>query len=264
MFRPISLNAVKSGITRLREKGAANPESLWDATNCFINNTRMPEIRPGSVVDADLDPLTKGLFGYHGKLYTFCHTTVTMPASSKYVLVILINPVNASVALKDVHFAADYVGAPYVVAEFADGSSFHYWLETQTTWKANTTYQIGDLVQPTVPNGLSYRPSRLGNAYAAWTPGAPRAVADRVEPTTYNGFYYEVVTADGTNPTSGLVEPTWPTNDGETVIEETNTSTVISPVPTTVPPATDGSTGSGTSYGPNERPGSGTGSTSPL
>jgi hypothetical protein len=97
---------------------------------------------------------------------------------------------------------------------------------------------------PTANNGFAYKATRQGSAYPAWTGRVVRAIGDRVEPSTYNGYYYEVVDVDGTNPSSGDTEPSWPTEDGALVIEAADglpgggtTTTPTTPrEPTPVPP----------------------------
>ena len=230
-YRDASLSAVKAGMTRLRNKGGASPDSLYELLNGYVTNSRSCKIRPGAVIDGVFATTnTRGLLAYNDKLWVFAHTVVAVP-SSKYQLAVLRHPNNSSLTIKRIHFATIYVGAIYVVAEFSNGEIFHYWLEEPTTWEANKIYKEGALVQPTTPNGFVYRATRLGNAYPAWVARAPRAVGDKIEPSTYTGFYYEVTSVSGANPTSGTIEPTWPKNDGETVIEEADSGGTTATIP---------------------------------
>lgn len=242
MSRPYPLTAVKAGITRLLDKGGASRDSLYDLLNGYVNASRRMVIRPGSVIDNIIVGDTRGLAGFKGQLWVFSHTTVTMP-SSLYRLAVLHHPTNPALTLVDVHLSTPFAGALYVVAEFSNGDIRHYWLEPTTTWKAGEVYNTRSLVEPVVANGYYYRPTRLGNVYPAWTPRAPRAVGDKVEPAVYNGFYYEVVSVTGANPTSGSVEPTWPTNDGQTVAEEVSAGVTVSSTPGASDPGTTGGTG---------------------
>jgi len=155
-----------------------------------------------------------------------------------------------TIALEKIHFAEPFMGALYVAAEFEDGSIFHYWLQAGVTWEASTAYKAGDVIQPTVPNGIVYRAKRYGSAYPAWAPSVLRYdgttsgyVQSIIEPTVYNDFYYTCIYTVGTLPRSGTIEPTWPTEDGATVIEssdnppDTTTPTTVAPASNTVPSA---------------------------
>jgi len=155
------------------------------------------------------------------------------------------------IPLKDIHFAAPFMGFLYVVAEFdVDsatealwGSTYHYWLQTVGTWAPDTVYQIGNLVSPTVPNGFTYRAARISAPNPAWTPQTLHAVDDQVEPTVANGYYFVAIETDGANPITGTVEPTWPTTTDATVAEDSETAnndvTAAAPASQTQPaPAT--------------------------
>lgn len=242
-YRPVPLTAVKAGITRMRVKGSANPNTLFDLLNGKVTESGSVKIREGSLIDAKLpNSDCKGLMAWHGKLIFFSHTAQT-PPSSKYVCYVLVNPFNPGDKIEKIHFSTPYVGAPYVVAEFEDGTVRHFWLEEATTWTANTKFDDGDFAQPTVPNGYAYKATRLGDAYPAWSPNVVRAVGDKIEPTTYNGFYYEVTAISGTNPRSGTTEPSWPIRDGETVFEDTDSNATAGGGSTTTPPSSGGSGG---------------------
>lgn len=139
----------------------------------------------------------------------------------------------ASPQLKEIHFAAPYLGGLYVVAEFdvSDaiaaqfGSVFHYWIQSSTGgdnsnfWQKSTDYVIGDVVIPTSPNGLIYTAARKDPANPVWTPTTAEALANVVEPTVANGFKYTVTLVEGAAPTTGTSEPVWPTANGATVDE---------------------------------------------
>ena len=69
-----------------------------------------------------------------------------------------------------------------MVAEFEEvagvngGTVFHYWIQSSlegsnvNEWTANTDYQIGDVVIPDTPNGLTYVASRKSAPNPTWTP----------------------------------------------------------------------------------------------
>lgn len=243
-MKSAALTTIKGGINRLRLKGGARADTLYDALNCYVSESGTVIARPGSVRIAELDPLTRGLMYFNAVFHTFCHTFVEVP--SGFRLHVLVHPAavpSDDISLERIHFAEPYLGALYVVAEFDDGSVFHYWLQEPTEWEANKIYANGALVEPVAANGLTYRASRLGPPFPSWAPGVARSDGDGsteqsiVEPTVYNDFYYTCVDATGSNPVSGTVEPTWPLEDGAQVIEETDNGPGAAPT-TTSPPTT--------------------------
>lgn len=165
---------------------------------------------------------------------------------------------SAPFPLKEIHFSAPYLGGIYVVAEFnvtdstllaEFGSVFHYWIQSSVggdnsnEWSANTDYQIGDVVIPTAPNGLTYIASRLLPSNPLWTANTLETVGNIVEPTTPNGFKFTATATLGATPTTGGTEPTWPTTDGATVLENSSlendqTITLASAAPAAVAPST--------------------------
>jgi hypothetical protein len=243
-MRAMPLSTILAGMTRLRVKGGASQQSLYELLNGYVTNARSMQIRPGSVVDAKLPTDTKGLCSFKGQLYVFRHAPATAP-SSKYKIAVCVHPTVPATKIKEIHFAGVYIGALYVAAEFTTGEVYHYWLEEAPVWKKNTVYKAYQLVQPTVANGYAYEATRKIDGYPAWAPLVPRAIGQKIEPSTYTGYFYEVTAVSGTNPISGTVEPTWPTNEGQTVIEELSstggtTAGTVPPEPGEPPPPSGG------------------------
>lgn len=245
-MRSLPLTVVRGGINRQRTRGGASPDNLYDLVNGHVTVAGTIVARPGTFREAILDELTRGLVAFDGTLNVFSHEVLEVPDG--YTLHVLHHPDSAEgyvIELSKIHFAAPMMGALYVAAEFEDGQIFHYWLQQVDAWQADTHYFANTMVHPTVLNGLVYQASRLGDPYPAWAPGVPRSdgtgdyTQSIIEPTVYNDFFYECVLTGGENPRSGLIEPTWPTEDGAQVIEYadggTNTET---PAPPT-PPSTD-------------------------
>lgn len=142
---------------------------------------------------------------------------------------VLLHPADINATLTKVHFVEPFLGALYVVGEFDDGSIHHYWLQTGEEWEADTEYSYHELVVPTTVNGYVYRATRYGNGYQKWVAGVLRTIgngssieASIIEPTVYNEYYYTAVEVGGDNPRSGQVEPLWPTNTGEQIVENTD------------------------------------------
>lgn len=218
MARDVNLDALKSGINRLRTKGGADPSSLFDLVNGYVTIDGSSQSRPGTQRKSVLPANTKGMMAFAGKLWVFSHAAATDPDSLVHVAV-LSNPNDPDQPIFEIHFAAPFMGYPYVAAEFNNGDVFHYWLQSSGSWAASTMYQRDAIVEPTTPNGLAYKATGGTNA-TAWQPSTKYAVGDVVQPTVYNGWQYTVIEADGDNPTSSATEPTWLTTEGAQIIED--------------------------------------------
>ena len=221
MSRTEVLSAVKSGMTRLRQKGGASKESLYDLLNGYVTASRSVVPRPGSRRLHTI-PGTKGVCVFGGKYVVFADAPVVSP-SPDVVVEILTHPTPGSTAsLSKIHFAKPFLGFLYVVAEWDDDPTiaYHYYLQSWGLFTVLTDYTQGATVQPSVPNGYGYVAERLNSPQPAWVAGRPRTVAELVEPTTENGYEYECIATFGTAPKSGATEPNWPTTVGAIVIEQ--------------------------------------------
>lgn len=207
-LRPETLSAVGAGMTRLRVKGGASKESLYELNNGYVAASKAPTQRPGTrwkfnFADPALSKAanagkTKGLVAFKGIVYTFAANTspIITSGSGTYVIVPLHHPNGTSSQLKAIHFAKPFMGLLYVVAEFLDGAIAHFWLQNPTAWKAGTIYQANQLVQPTTPNGLYYKAVQLANPQS-WTALLQHYQYDYVQPSTYNGFQYQALYLQG-------------------------------------------------------------------
>ena len=242
-MRPLTLTTIRGGINRLRPRGGARPDVLYDLVNGYVTEVGTIKSRPGTERVATLPSETRGLCAFQGVLHTFCHKFVAVPEG--YKLSILQHPdpeldeygyyfdapeENPNGVLEKIHFSEPFLGGLYVVAEFADGQVFHYWLRPGSTWQANTVYGQDTFVEPTVPNGILYQATRLGDPLPTWQKDEPRYDAtdpyepqSEIEPTVYNGYYYRCIDVAGPNPRSGTTEPEWPTVEGYTITERTDT-----------------------------------------
>jgi len=218
--RVVTLSASKAGMTRLRYKGGASPETLYELTNGYINASRCPQQRPGTTWKFNFaDPATghsgnagytKGLVAFQGVLWAFSARAITS-GSNVYKIQRLIHPTNGSADLKAIHFAQPFMGELYVVAEFLDGVIAHYWLQNVPAWQGWKLYMDNDLVQPTTANGYYYRANRIENPNA-WTPVTLYAINDKIQPTQYSGWWFKALAEGGagTPPArSGTIEPAW-------------------------------------------------------
>lgn len=249
-MRNLALTTVKAGITRLRDKGGASPDSLYDLLNGYVTAARTIKSRPGTRIDVVLPPGTKGLVWFQGGFVVFSHA-VTSSSDDRVEVEVLRHPESPGMPIKDIHFALPFLGYLYVAAEFEDGLIRHYWLEKGEVWQPGKWYLPGTLVRPSNGNGMAYRVQSDRAGYVPWAPNVGRALDDVVVPIEDNGFRYVVTETTGDSPRSGTVEPAWPTNPGETVIEDVSNSNPYSTgqdagAPTTnVPPAVKDRYGSG-------------------
>lgn len=220
-MRQQSLSAVKAGITRLRDKGGASADSLFDLLNGYVTAARTIKMRPGSRIAYEVPAGTIGLIYFREQFWVFANEAMVAPGAD-YRVEVLRHPTDTSAQLRDIHFAVPFLGFPYVVAEFDNGDVFHYWLEEGEVWQPGKTYLPGALVRPATANGLAYRLESDRAGYVPWAPNVRRAVGDVVVPTEDNGFKYTVTETSGESSRSGTTEPVWPTNAGETVYEDAN------------------------------------------
>ena len=246
-MRIVPLTVIRGGINRQRTKGGASPDNLYDLLNGRVTAAGTVVARAGTFRETTLHPATRGLVAFAGSRHTFCHSQVEVPDG--YTLHVLHHPDSVdgyTIELDRIHFATPIMGALYVAAEFEDGQTFHYWLQQVDIWQQDTHYFANTMVRPSIPNGLVFQASRLGDPYPAWAADVPRSDGNSgdygqsiIEPTVYNDFYYPCVLTGGNNPRSGTEEPTWPTVAGEQVIEYADgSSDAVQPAPPE-PPSTD-------------------------
>jgi len=217
-MRQVALTTIKGGITRQRVKGAALNDSLYDLLNGYVTSARTVRQRPGTRRIYDLPEGTKGLVSFRGVLHVFSHEPV--PGIPDGVELTILQSPDGNFPIREIHFAEPFLGALYVVAEFENDATWHFWLEQAVPWEPNTVYRHGAIVAPTSGDaGLVFRARRGSDPYPLWQPNVERTTGDRIEPTIYNDFFYEAVATTGDTPRSGAVEPEWPTTDGGQVTE---------------------------------------------
>lgn len=205
-------------MTRLRDKGGASPDTLFDLLNGYVGPNKAPKQRPGTRWVFTFPPNTKGLCAYKGKIVAFS-AGVIATGDPNFIVKTLRHPDSAfDGELKDIHYAQPFLGLLYVVAEFDDDQVFHYYLQEPDAWIAEHPYLASDIVQPTTPNGYYYKPA-TDLTPPAWSANVQRAIGDIVQPTISTGWKYTCTAVSGTNPRSGETEPVWPTTDGATVTE---------------------------------------------
>jgi len=232
--RAVPLTAINGGISRLRIKGGARADTLYDLLNGYVTEAGTIVVRPGTRRNATLPDTTRGLVYFKLAFHTFSHQVETVPDG--FVCHIITHPTDPTLTLDRIHFAKPFLGFLYVAAEFSNGDVRHFWLGNSGVWEANKVYKAGDAVLAPTDTGLLYRATRATAPNPTWVAGVTRTIGESVEPTTYNDFYYTVVDTEG-NARSGAVEPEWPVEDGALVTEESDTeSSATGGV--TFPPAT--------------------------
>ena len=256
--QPYSIGNFKVGITRLRVKGGASADSLYALDNAYISAARTVVPRQGSAIHARLPDGTMGLALFNGVFQVFADRRIE-GIPDGFNLNVLRHPDAADAELVRIWKAEPLMNSLYVVAEWSDDPerAFHYWMQPAPAWQPDTAYSVSDRVTPSMPNGFTYIPQRLGEPGILWAPGVERAVGDVIEPTTFNGYEYVVVSVIGSPARSGQTEPAWPTTPGAAVIEEADVVPTTSPPQTQPPPVVPPGYGNPGGSMPRELPGGG-------
>ena len=207
--QPIALTVLKGGINRLRVRAGASPSSLYDLVNARLTIDGSVVPREGTIRNATLNSNTSGLVWFAGAFQVFATSTQTVPAG--YNVNIVVGPNGASDGISFVWFSKPFLGFLYIVVEYVSGAIAHFWLQSGGVWTASTTFQVGAIRSPTVPNGYAYQAVRDALKNPTWTPETFVSVNQIMEPTVANGYMYKATAVSGTNPHTGEVEPTWPT-----------------------------------------------------
>lgn len=208
-MRTITLSAIKQGMQRLREKGSPDPASLYDLQDGYVAIDGSVKQRPGTELAYTLPAGTLGMCAHDGELVVFSTSPKACPAGVRCE--VLTHPFFPSQGLTYIWFAAPFLGFPYVVAEFENGDVYHYWLQAANAWEASTTYKEGQIIVPSVPNGLGYKAHRVLPKYPTWIPGMEVVLGTKVEPTMANGYYYQ---ATETSEAAGIGTPGGSPNPG--------------------------------------------------
>jgi hypothetical protein len=179
----ITYDKFEVGLDRRKNITVADANRLYQLKNAYVTNGKVIRKRPGLVLDNTLEGGTIGLVSGNGFLNTFYESGSITHANPKYKANKIPHP-TLSQAIQRIHFGDIFSGYIYVVAEYADGSISHHYLDDPGAWAAATAYAVGTFRRPIASNG----------------------------------FRYEVTAVAGTGTSAG-VEPVWPTVVGATVID---------------------------------------------
>ena len=224
-MQPYPLTVLQGGINRLRVKGAARANMLYDLLNGYITNAGSVSIREGTFLAETLNSNTAGLMSMDGSFNVFSTSFVEVPEG--YIDNVLYNANDPSSSIVKIWFAKPFLGFPFVVAQFSDGSIVSFWLQNggganNGVWEPSTVYLTGSIVTPDTPNGLAYQAVRDMPQNPLWVANTEVTLGEMVEPTEYTGFAYRAIAvsaAPGTEPFTSATEPAWPSVAGATIQE---------------------------------------------
>ena len=218
-MRPYPLTVLGGGINRLRVKGGAAANMLYDLQNGYITNAGSIQPREGTIRTVTLDSSTVGLAAANGQfnIFSSAFSTATLPAN--YVLNVLSDPNDRTQPVTKIWFAKPFMGFEFIVAQFANGDIIDFWLQNNGTWTSSTDYTSASIVLPPTPNGLAYQGVRDFPVNPTWSSNTIIASASYVEPTTATGFAYQAVAVTGSPVHTSQIEPVWPTVAGGIVQE---------------------------------------------
>jgi len=218
-MRASPLTVLAGGINRLRVKGGAASDQLYDLQNAWITNAGSIKPREGTIRTATLDSSTVGLAAANGQFNIFSSSYSTATLTTGYVLNVLSNPSNTTSSPVKIWFAKPFMGFPYVVAQFSDSSIHHYWLQNNGSWTSSTDYTSASIVLPPTLNGLAYQGVRDFPPQSQWSANTNITSGSYVEPTTPTGFAYQAIATTGSPVHTGQSEPVWPTVAGGIIQE---------------------------------------------
>ena len=218
-MRAFPITVLKGGINRLRVKGGASANQLYDLQNGYVTNDGSVVPREGTIRAATLDSSTVGLAAANGQFNIFSSAFSTAALPTNYVLNVLSDPNDRTQPVNKIWFAKPFMGFPYIVAQFNNLDIFHYWLQNSGTWTSSTDYTSASIVLPPTPNGLAYQGVRDFPSQPLWAADAQITSGSYIEPNTPTGFAYQAIAVTGSPVHTGLVEPVWPTIAGGIVQE---------------------------------------------
>ena len=218
-MRPYPLTVLAGGINRLRVKGGAAANMLYDLQNAYITNAGSIAPREGTIRTVTLDSSTVGLAAANGNFNIFSSAFSTATLATGFVLNVLSDPNDRTQPVSKIWFAKPFMGFEFIVAQFANGDLVDFWLQNNGTWTSTTDYTSASIVLPPVANGLAYQGVRDFPPQPTWASNTIIASGSYVEPTVATGFTYQAVAVTGSPVHTSEIEPVWPTVSGGIVQE---------------------------------------------
>ena len=127
----ISVTKFDLGIDLRKGPAVSDANRLQELKNGYVTTGLAISKRQGLTKVADLEPGTKGLFAYNGKLNTFyCGSSEINHANTLFKANRLYND---NSAVTDVHFADAFNGYIYVAVTHANGQTKHHYLDGTST-----------------------------------------------------------------------------------------------------------------------------------
>lgn len=213
----ITFDRFDGGLDIRKGASVSDANRMRVCTNAYITTGKGIQKRPCLRLVATLEAGTIGLRAGNGLLNTFIGIGSVTHANTLFKANLLRHPTTDQVVSK-IHYGDVFNGNLYVVAEYADASTWHHYLEDTGAWAASTTYTKGNYRRPLVVNGFNYEVSDVSIGVTAWAAATAYAVGTFRRPIVSNTLRYEVTAISGTG-TSGAVEPVWPITAGATIID---------------------------------------------
>ena len=213
----ITFDRFDGGLDLRKGASVSDANRMRVCTNAYITTGKGIQKRPCLRKVATLETGTVGLRSGNGLLNTFMGTGSVTHANTLFKANLLRHPTTEQ-AISKMHYGDVFNGFLYVVAEYADGSIWHHYLDDTGAWAVSTTYTKGNLRRPTVVNGFNYEVIDVSIGVTAWAAATAYPVGTFRRPIVSNTLRYEVTVIAGTG-TSGAVEPVWPTTAGSTIID---------------------------------------------
>ncbi|MGH3632698.1 MAG: hypothetical protein ACRDTS_01075, partial [Mycobacterium sp.] len=212
------------GIDRNRNLSPPRDGTLYDLVNAYLTPGHTLKRRPGFKKDQALTGI--GIVSWNGKLHAF-YSGVDPGSNALIQTHKLVCADGSGSALTTIYLAEPLFGYLYVVAGFANGKTYHYYLDNggsaAPTWTANTQHKFADVISPTTPNGLRFWATSVVTG-SAWTAATAVALNDVHQPSKPNGFTYKATALAGPAGfaafKTGKSEPKWPKVIGQTVVED--------------------------------------------
>jgi hypothetical protein len=136
-LKTITFDRFEIGIDHRKGKSVSDANRLRVLKNGYITTGKVVKKRPGITLISDFNTLgevgSKGLASYSGSLVTFYDKDEGPVTHSNSLLTSLplvqVDGGGYASNLEAIHYADPYYGFEYVVAEFADGTYQHHWIE---------------------------------------------------------------------------------------------------------------------------------------